>query len=253
MHFSELQIQDSQVSRRARLVSCVRKLEGPLLPYFTHHWRLLEEFVLFQTVLHLAHIGITLSIQKSGALFLNDGLFLLMSGTALFFVSFPSVLVENRKIKPLHTDSVVYLLCYSLPITILSLHLGLDRYVFSADIIQTWNARLWAFFVLNVCSFLPGAAWNLVLAHRYGELSIHLVGYFFFFTLLVCAFVSKSFPFRIHLHHWVISSCLMCFFRFAERSSRVFHGFFLGIFVHGISFFGADPIFELRDPPQGSE
>ena len=175
---------------------------------------------------------------------LNDIVFLTIHATSLFFVSFPLALVESQqKTKPLHTDTFAYLVVFGLSVGLLTVHLEPNNnYVFSRKYIATWGAGTWGLFVLNVVVFLPVMGRNLWLAHFYRELKVHVAGYVIFVLLFVLAFTADG-P-KVHLHHWVSSSFLMCFSRFCERESRLFHALCLGIFIHGITFFGPDPIFE---------
>jgi len=82
---------------------------------------------------------------------------------------------------------------------------------------------------------------NLWMAWLHNEVWMHILGYVCFFSLFVACFFSRVIT--VHVHHWVWSGSLACFSRFSSGFSRFFHAVCLGIFVHGVSFYGGDPIF----------
>jgi hypothetical protein len=137
----------------------------------------------------------------------------------------------------------VYLLFYTAPIILLSVPWNIwDHYIFSSAEIRRWGGWLWVVFGLNLAIFLPFLVKNFLLAHHYNELWVHVGGYCSVVLLLFPAFIIKSI--NLHIHHWFFSAVLLSFSRFPERPSRIFHAICLGIFVQGITVYGADTIFE---------
>ena len=221
------------------------RAEKSILPYFTETYHKWEEYAFFMILLQTTHFLLGWITIKPILDFYNDIYFLFAISTSLFFISYPPALIETDSTKhlSLHTDSFVYLLFYTIPIIILSIPWDIwTHYVFSSSNIQQWGVLLWIIFVLNLCIFIPFILKNLILAYQYNELWFHVGGYGMTILLLFPAFIIKSI--NLHIHHWFFSAFFICFSRFPERPSRVFHAICLGIFIQGISFYGADAIFE---------
>ncbi len=218
-------------------------VKAPRLQYCTRTHHRLEEYFYFLGLIHVSHFIISLVSDKSAVDLLNDVVFLCVASTSLFFISFPNTLVEPRtKVAPWHTDSVVYVLSFLLPLFILVI--GEDfrtDYVFSRRFIVGWSSKTWILFSVNIVLVFPFLGWNLWMAWLHNEVWMHILGYVCFFSLFVACFFSRVIT--VHVHHWVWSGSLACFSRFSSGFSRFFHAVCLGIFVHGVSFYGGDPIF----------
>ena len=222
--------------------------EKSILPYFTETYHKWEEYMNFMILLQTTHFLLAWINSKPILEFYNDIYFLCAISTSLFFISYPPALIEVDRVKhlPLHTDSFLYLLFYTAPIVVLSIPWDIwDNYIFSSANIRQWGALLWTVFVLNFFLFVPFIIKNLILAYQYNELWFHVGAYCSTILLLFPAFIIKSI--NLHIHHWFFSAVLMSFSRFPERSSRVFHAICLGIFIQGISVYGADTIFEKKN------
>ena len=231
---------------KKKLLRWYNMTEKPIFPYFTETYHKWEEYAFFMILLQTTHFLLGWIIIKPILEFYNDIYFLFAISTSLFFISFPPALIEADRVKhlPLHTYSPLYLLFYTIPLIILSApwdNIG-TNYVFSSTTIHQWGVVLWIIFVLNLCIFIPFIIKNLILAYQYNELRFHVGGYCIASLLLFPAFVTQSI--NLHIHHWFFSAFFICFSRFPERPSRLFHAICLGIFIHGISFYGADTIFE---------
>jgi len=230
---------------KQKLLRWYRMTEKSYLPYITethHKW---EEYATFMLLLQTTHFLLAWITIKPILDFYNDIYFLFAISTSLFFISYPPVMNEPDRVKhlPLHTESPLYLLVYTIPIIILSIPWDIwTHYVFSTFNIHQWDATLWTIFILNLCIFVPFIIKNLILAYRYNELLFHVGAFCISTVLLFPAFLAKSVNF--HIHHWFFSAFLMSFSRFPERPSRIFHAICLGIFIQGVSFYGADTIFE---------
>ena len=230
---------------KQKLLLGYRMTEKTYLPYITESYHKWEEYATFMILLQTTHFLLAWITIKPILDFYNDIYFIFAISTSLFFLSYPPRMVEPDRVKrlPLHTESPLYLTVYMIPIIILSIPWDIwNHYVFSTSNIHQWNATLWTIFILNLCIFIPFITKNLILAYQYKELLFHVSAFCIASVLLFPAFLIKSV--NLHIHHWFFSACFMSFSRFPERPSRIFHAICLGIFIQGVSFYGADTIFE---------
>lgn len=232
------------VSVTNRATALFRKLELPLLPFYTRSY-VCETYAIFATLLFGTYSVLMVSLhpKKSADVILNELVFLGISTAALFFISIPKTLTQPPKNKPFSTDSILYLSTFSVSVAIITLESNRNsNYVFSSDVIATWNSRMWGMFTFNLVILLPFIGLNLRLARRNGELFFHLVGYSFLISLLCLAIFQGMV--RVHVHHWISAYILVALSRFSARPSRFFHAVFLGVFIEGIGLYGPDPLFE---------
>ena len=230
---------------KQKLLLGYRMTEKTYLPYITESYHKWEEYVTFMILLQTTHFILAWIIIKPTLNLYNDIYYIFAISTSLFFTSYPPVMVEPSQVKHLllHTESPLYLAIYTIPIILLSVPWDIwNHYVFSPSNIYQWNTTLWIIFGLNLCFFSFFIIKNLILAYQYDELLFHISACFIASVLLFPAFLIKSV--NLHIHHWFFSAFLISFSRFPERPSRVFHAICLGIFIQGISVYGADTIFE---------
>ena len=221
----------------------------------------LHEYFIFQILLHSSHLLLSLYINKSALAICNDTVFLTIGATAIYYLSFPWMIWDRYQKKfyqklerkpylktcpcSIYTDSVLYLtsFCFSIIVLLVFDYPPWNKYVLSTRDIPHWNIELWGIFFLNTVLTLPVVVYNFRQAYLYEELSYHIAGFlviifFLFFPYLIHTSIN------IHLHHWFLFFYLSLFSRFPTRLSRSFHGMCMGVFVHGISLYSPDPIFE---------
>ncbi len=234
---------------KRKLLRVYRTLETSFLPYFTETYHKWEEYAYFIILTQTTHFCLAWIKNKPFLNYYNDLYYLFAFSTCSFFLSYPLIEEGGRaKRLPLHTDSIIYLVFYTAPVILLSLSWDMwDHYVFRSSEIRQWGGFLWALFFLNLSIFIPFVLKNLFLAHRHGELWVHLGGYCSVILFLVPGGVALKSA-VLHIHHWFFSAVFLSFSRFAERPSRIFHAICLGIHVQGIAVYGADTIFQKTAP-----
>lgn len=190
----------------------------------------LQEFVIFQILLHTSHLLLSWYINKSAVNICNDTVFLTISATAIYYLSFPWMIWDRYQQKfyqklerkpylktcpcSMYTDSVLYLTSFCFSIMVL---LFFDYPPWNQYVLSTWTLELWGIFVLNTVLTLPVVCYNFKQSYMYGELSYHLAGY-----LVIIFFL--FFPYLIHtdinipLHHWFLFFYLSLFSRFPVES-----------------------------------
>ena len=220
----------------------------------------LQEFLIFQLLLHTGHIVLSVTYNKRVIDLCNDTVFIAISATTIFFISFPWMIwnvyqqIFYRKLErrprlkkcpySLYSDSCLYLLCYLFPIVIL---IVLDFYPWNSYSVSTrdipkWSLELWGIFVLNSIITIPIVCYNLRQSYLNGELRFHLLGYVLIVVFLFLPYLIHT-RIHLHLHHWFISLYMSLFSRFPTRISRSFHAICMGIFIHGVSLYRPDPVF----------
>ena len=222
---------------------------------FKNH-KSVNEFIMFQILIHSVHFFISVYVQKTSIDLCNDMVFLTIINTAIFYISVPFLVYEreqnyrslNRKKSCTHsysTCSPVYISSFLLPILLLFIfnYPPWSNYILSTKDIPHWSIELWCIFILNTIITVPIVCYNLRRSFKHGELLFHLFGYVCIIFFLFLPYIIHT-DIHLHIHHWFLSFYLSLFSRYPTLISRIFHAICMGIMVHGIGMYSPDPIFE---------
>ena len=152
----------------ARVSALFRKLDVPLLPFYTTSY-VGETYAIFAFLLFGSYALLVgaLHPNKSADVILNELVFLGISTTTLFFISIPETLTQPPKNKSFSTDSIPYLSTFFVSVAIMATRSReSSNYVFSPEAVATWSSETWGLCVLNLVILWPFIGLNLRLACR---------------------------------------------------------------------------------------
>ena len=124
----------------------------------------------------------------------------------------------------------------------------LQHLTLTPEVMKTWGAAMWAFFLLLVA---------LILAILYDDLSkLQAIGYLKWYVLWAAIFLGgmvretrkqEALGKMIHIHHYFIGITLTTFICYQDPFLSIVHGFFFGMFLEGGCRWGYDPMYEAPD------